>query len=127
MLSISQTRNMDNRRLSKEKQTLVLMALCEGTPVRACARMFRVGKGTITRLIRETGEAFADYMDKELRDLPCERVEMDEQWQYVGHHASRKSQPREIYNRPWHPVTGDFWLWGGNRRGHETGFLASRR
>lgn len=30
---------------------------------------------------------------------------------HPGHHASRKSQPREIYNRPWHPVTGDFWLW----------------
>ncbi len=33
-----------NKRLSKEKQALVLAALCEGTPIRAAARMFKVGK-----------------------------------------------------------------------------------
>ena len=78
---------MANKRLSKEKQALVLAALCEGTPIRAVARMFKVGKDTIHRVICETGEAFADYMDRNFRDLPCIRIEMDEQWQYVGCHA----------------------------------------
>lgn len=95
---------MANKRLSKEKQTLVLMALCEGMPIRACARMYKVGKNTIHRLICETGEAFADYMDKELRDLPCLRIEMDEQWQYVGCHAGRMANRKD-------PERGDFWLW----------------
>jgi IS1 family transposase len=103
ILSISQTRNMDNRKLSKEKTALGLAALCEGTPIRAVARMFKVGKGTIIRVIRETGEAFADYMDKELRDLPCLRIEMDEQWQYVGCHAGRMATKEK--------ARGDFWLW----------------
>lgn len=94
---------MAYQRLSKEKQTLVLMALCEGMPIRACSRMFKVGKDTIHRLICETGEAFADYMDKELRDLPCLRIEMDEQWQYVGCHAGRMMQKEK--------ERGDFWLW----------------
>lgn len=94
---------MANKRLSKEKQTLVLMALCEGMPIRACARMYKVGKNTIHRLICETGEAFADYMDKELRDLPCARIEMDEQWQYVGCHAGRMLKKEA--------GRGDFWLW----------------
>ena len=95
---------MANKRLSKEKQTLVLMALCEGMPIRACARMYKVGKNTIHRLICETGEAFADYMDKELRGLPCKRIEMDEQWQYVGCHAGRMVNRKD-------PERGDFWLW----------------
>src|SRR5438477_12969776 len=69
---------MANKRLSKERQTLVLMALCEGMPIRAAARMFKVGKNTIHRLICETGEAFAHYMDQNFRDLPCIRIEMDE-------------------------------------------------
>ena len=56
------------------------------------------------RVIRETGEAFADYMDKELRDLPCQRIEMDEQWQYVGCHAGRMVNRKD-------PERGDFWLW----------------
>jgi len=28
-------------------------------------------------------------MDAEFRDLSCGRIEMDEQWQYVGCHAGR--------------------------------------
>lgn len=92
-----------NKRLSKEKQALVLAALCEGAPIEACARMFKVGTNTITRIIRETGEAFADYMDTEFRDLPCVRIELDEQWQYVGCHAGRMMQKEK--------GRGDFWLW----------------
>lgn len=94
---------MAYQRLSKEKQTLVLMALCEGMPIRAAARMFKVGKDTIHRLICETGEAFADYMDRNFRDLPCLRIELDEQWQYVGCHAGRMLAPEK--------ERGDFWLW----------------
>src|SRR5947207_15662969 len=80
------------------------MALCEGMPIRAAARMFKVGKDTIHRMICETGEAFADYMDAEFRDLPCQRIEMDEQWQYVGCHAGRMVNRKD-------PERGDFWLW----------------
>jgi IS1 family transposase len=99
-----------NKRLSKEKQALVLAALCEGTPINAVARMFRVGKHSVLRVIRETGEAFADYMDANFRDLPCQRIEMDEQWQYVGCHAGRMPKPREIW-KPRDKTRGDFWLW----------------
>jgi IS1 family transposase len=95
---------MDNRRLSKDKQAYVLAALCEGTPIRAIARMFKTEKYVITRIIRETGAAFADYMDKEFRDLRCLRIEMDEQWQYVGCHAGRMVNKKD-------PERGDFWLW----------------
>jgi len=103
MFSSSQENIMANKRLSKEKQALVLAALCEGTPIRACARMFATSKNTIKHVIRETGEAFADYMNKNFRDLPCIRIEMDEQWQYVGAHGSRLIRPEA--------ERGDFWLW----------------
>ena len=94
---------MANKRLSKEKQALVLAALCEGTPINAVGRMFKVGKHAILRVIRETGEALGDYMDKNFRDLPCERIELDEQWQYVGMHGRRMAKEE--------PERGDFWLW----------------
>jgi IS1 family transposase len=102
-ISSSKERRMAYQRLSKEKQTLVLMALCEGVPIRAAARMFKVGKDTIHRLICETGEAFSDYMDANFRDLPCLRIELDEQWQYVGCHAGRMLAPEK--------ERGDFWMW----------------
>src|SRR5437868_2165084 len=99
-----------NKRLSKERQALVLAALCEGTPINATARMFRVGKHAVLRVIRETGEAFAHYMDQNFRDLPCSRIEMDEQWQYVGCHAGRMPKRKEIWE-PKDKTRGDFWLW----------------
>lgn len=94
---------MANKRLSKDKQALILRALCEGVPINAATRMFSVGKHAVLRVIRETGEAFADYMDRNFRDLPCERIELDEQWQYVGCHAGRMIAPEK--------ERGDFWLW----------------
>src|SRR5207244_8459818 len=101
---------MANKRLSKEKQALVLAALCEGTPIEAVARMFKIGTNTITRVIRETGEAFADYMDANFRDLPCSRIEMDEQWQFVGCHAGRMRKTKAVWE-PKDKTRGDFWLW----------------
>jgi hypothetical protein len=59
IFSDSQSDIMANKRLSKEKQALVLAALCEGTPIRAVARMFKVGKNTIHRVISARGWATA--------------------------------------------------------------------
>lgn len=99
-----------NKRISKEKQALLLAALCEGTPINAACRMFRIGKHAAIRVIRETGEAFADYMDREFRDLSCARIEMDEQWQYVGCHAGRMPRHTTVYGKR-DMTRGDFWLW----------------
>ena len=101
---------MANKRLSKDRQALVLAALCEGTPINAVCRMFHVGKHAVLRVIRETGEAFADYMDAEFRGLSCSRIEMDEQWQYVGCHASRMPKPKNLWEAR-DKERGDFWLW----------------
>jgi len=100
---------MANNRLSKEKQALILASLCAGTPINAICRIYRADKAAVLRVIRDTGEAFADYMDKELRDLPCKRIEMDEQWQYVGCHKGRMPK-LPIYERS-NLTRGDFWLW----------------
>jgi hypothetical protein len=118
ILSNSQERDMANKRLSKEKQALVLAALCEGTPINAVTRMFHVGKHAVLRVIRETGEAFADYMDANFRDLPCSRIEMDEQWQYVGAHGSRLINPEKERR---------FLAVVLHRRGHEAGHFTQSR
>ena len=80
-----------------------MAALREGAPLNSVTRMFNVSIHTVLRVVRETGEAFLDYMDRELRDLPCQRIELDEQWQYVGCHAGRMIAPDK--------ERGDFWLW----------------
>lgn len=96
---------MANARLSKEKQAMVLAAICEGVPMNAVTRMFSVGKHAVSRVVEEAGNALADYMEKEFRDLPCERLALDEAWQYVGKHGQRMAKREE--------GRGDFWLWAG--------------
>jgi IS1 family transposase len=96
---------MANQRINKEKRALILSALGEGTPINAVCRMFKVGKNGVLRVIAETGEALADYMDRNFRDLPCKRIEMDEQWQYVGIHGQRMEHRDNQTER------GDLWLW----------------
>jgi IS1 family transposase len=94
---------MPNNRISKAKQVFILAALSEGTPVNAVCRMVGAGKHAVLRVIAETGEALSAYMSENFRDLPCARVEMDEQWQYVGKHGQRMKTKEE--------GRGDFWLW----------------
>jgi hypothetical protein len=104
ILSSMQEENFDKRKMPVAKQAAILASLCEGTPINAVARIFRTEKCIITCMIRETGEAFADYMDQNFRDLPCLRIEMDEQWQYVGAHAGRLPKDDQTER-------GDYWLW----------------
>jgi hypothetical protein len=73
------------KQLSKQKQALVLAALREGAPLNSVTRMFNVSIHTVLRVIRDTGEMFADYMDRELRGLPCKRIEMDESGNTSAH------------------------------------------
>lgn len=86
---------MSKPRLSKEKRALVLAALCEGTSINAVTRMFNTGKHAVLRVIEESGEALAHYMRSNFRDLPVQRIEMDEQWQYVGIHGQRTEDKTE--------------------------------
>ncbi len=94
---------MPAQRLSKDKRALVLAILSEGTPINAVCRTLGVAKETVLRIIAETGEALAHYMSDNFRGLPCSRLELDEQWQYVGIHGQRMVQKEKL--------RGDFWLW----------------
>ncbi len=100
---------MANQRLSKDKQALVIAALCEGTPINAICRMFSVGKHAVLRVIEETGEALANHMYTNFRGLAVKRLELDEQWQYVGVHGQRMTKEQKKTDRK----RGDFWLWCG--------------
>lgn len=98
---------MPAQRLSKEKRGYVIGALVEGTPINAVCRMFKVTKRAVLRVIEETGAALGDYMHSEFRDIPCARLEIDEQWQYVGKHGQRMSDHEQATET----TKGDFWLW----------------
>jgi IS1 family transposase len=92
--------------LPTHKRVLVLKCLVEGMSIRATVRVTGVAKATVMRLIVAAGKVCADFQDRELRDLPCRRVQADEIWSFI--YAKEKNVPR-AKSAP--PKAGDVWTW----------------
>ena len=93
-------------RLSPEKRSSVIAALVEGNSIRATVRMTGVAKNTVTKLLTDMGVVCSALMDREMRDLPCERIQVDEIWAFVG--CKEKNVPDE---RRGEFGVGDVWTW----------------
>ena len=93
-------------KLSTEKRSQVVSALVEGNSIRATVRMTGVSKNTIAKLLLELGEACANYLDKNLVNLNCKRIQCDEIWSFVG--AKEKNVPFEKRGQF---GVGDVWTW----------------
>ena len=94
-------------RLTPDKQTQVVAALVEGNSIRATVRMTGVAKNTISKLLVELGAACSEYLDKNLVNLPCHRIQIDEIWSFVA--AKNSNVTEEIRER--NPHAGDVWTW----------------
>lgn len=70
--------------LSQERQRQVIAALVEGNSIRSIERMTGIHRDTIMRLAVRIGEACDGLMDKLMRGLTCQRLQLDEIWAYVG-------------------------------------------
>ena len=70
--------------LPTDKKIQVIAALAEGSAIRSIERMTGIHRDTIMRLGVKVGQGCTRLMDKTMRELPCERLEMDEIWGFVG-------------------------------------------
>jgi len=70
--------------LSADKQTAIIAALAEGSSIRSIERITGVHRDTIMRLGVKVGQGCAKVLDTTMRNLPCNRLEMDEIWGFVG-------------------------------------------
>jgi len=89
-------------KLAIEKKIAVISMLCEGASIRAVERITGVNQNTIMSLGRRVGDACAKIMDEKMRDLPCEQIQVDEIWGFIG--AKRKNADRA-------GVYGDVWTY----------------
>jgi IS1 family transposase len=88
--------------LNTDKQIAIVAALAEGSSIRAIERMTGVHRDTIMRLGVRVGQGCATLLDREMRNLPCNRLEMDEIWGFVG--------KKEAHVRPEDdPEVGSVW------------------
>lgn len=92
-------------KLSPDRQETIIQALVEGASIRSVERMTGVHRDTIMRLGVKVGESCERLMDATMRDLPCQRLELDEIWCYVGKKQRRLTEDDDETR------VGDFWTW----------------
>jgi IS1 family transposase len=90
--------------LPVEKQVSAISALAEGSSIRSVERMTGIHRDTIMRLAVRVGHACARLLDETMRALPCNRIELDEIWGFIG----RKEATRTVAD----PADyGDVWTY----------------
>jgi IS1 family transposase len=93
-------------KLDRKTRAQILHLLCEGQSIRAITRLTGCSKNTVAKLLVEAGHACAAYQDKHLRNLTCQRVQMDEIWSFVYAKAANVKGAKAA------PETaGDVWTW----------------
>lgn len=95
---------MSNNHLSKDKQIAITAALAEGNSTRSIERMTGVHRDTIMRLGVRVGQGCATLLDRKMRNLDCNRIEIDEIWGFVG---KKKGHVRDDDD----PTFGDVWTY----------------
>ncbi|HEX4765600.1 MAG TPA: hypothetical protein VH414_04910 [Lichenihabitans sp.] len=90
-------------RLSLDRRTQAIGCLVEGNSIRSVERMTGIHRDTIMRLLVEVGTGCEAIMDAEMRDLPCQRLQIDEIWTYVG------KKQRQVRKEDDQSRVGDQW------------------
>jgi hypothetical protein len=90
-------------RLSLERQALIISSLVEGNSIRSTERMTATHRDTIMRLMVSAGEGCASLMDERMRNLTCQRIQVDEIWAYVQKKQRHMTRMDDPYR------TGDQW------------------
>lgn len=90
-------------RLSTERRAGIIGCLAEGNSIRATTRLTGAAKNTVTKLLLDLGIVCSDYQDRTLRNLHCQRIQVDEIWSFVG--CKAKNLDPERHNEDW----GDAW------------------
>lgn len=94
-------------KLDTTKRAQIVSGIVEGCSIRSISRMTGASKNTIVKLLVELGTACADYMDKNLANLSCKRVQVDEIWSFC--YAKQKNVTAEIKAK--NSAAGDVWTW----------------
>lgn len=78
-------------RLSLADRVQIISALVEGNSLRSTSRMTGTSINTVTKLLVDVGKACSTYQDRVMRDLRCERLQIDEIWAYC--YSKKKNVP----------------------------------
>jgi transposase-like protein len=91
-----------NTKLPEAKATDVVHPLDEGCSVRATARLVKVSKETVARLLRQAGRHAERFHERHVHGLTSKALECDEQWSFVKNSSSGAKTTR----RRWLAICG---------------------
>jgi hypothetical protein len=95
-------------KLPSEKRAQALQMMAEGISLRAMTRLTGVSRTTLIKLLEDAGQAFSEYQDRALVNLPCKRIQVDEAWAFC--YAKQKNVPTA---KAAPGGAGDIWTWVG--------------
>jgi transposase-like protein len=73
-----------NTKIPEAKAMSVIEHLDEGCTLTGTARLVKVAKDTVSRLLKVTGRHAKKFHDQEVQGITPQALEFDEQWSYVG-------------------------------------------
>ena len=85
-----QDKPLGDVRLPDEKVLLILHCLVEGNSVRGTARLCDVEKRTVLNILKAAGENCERLLERRIRNVPVDDVQLDEIWTYVRKKERRK-------------------------------------
>ena len=92
--------------LPRDKRVRIIKCLVEGVGIRATARINEVSRTTVAKLAVDAGKVCAAFQDEALHDLPCRRIQVDENWTFV---YAKEKNVAGAAKAP--PNAGDVWTW----------------
>lgn len=98
-------------RLSIEKRAQILGMMVEGVSICAISRMTGASKNTITKLLVDAGERFSAFQNEKLKNLSCNRLQLDEIWAFVYAKAKNVDSANVDSAIAAPEVAGDVWTW----------------
>jgi IS1 family transposase len=93
-------------KLTPDKRAQALQMMAEGISLRAMTRLTGISRTTLIKLLEDAGQAFSEYMDRTLVNLPCKRLQLDEVWAFC--YAKQKNVPTA---KAAPEGAGDIWTW----------------
>ncbi len=95
-------------KLPHAKRAQALQMMAEGISLRSMTRLTGISRTTLIKLLEDAGQAFSEYQDRVLVNLPCKRIQVDEAWAFC--YAKQKNVPTA---KAAPEGAGDIWTWVG--------------
>lgn len=96
-------RPLDELRTPVKDASHALHLLCEGVGIRAAERLTGLHRDTVMAVLAIAGAKCARLLDRRVRGIQCDDVQVDEMWCFVGRKQKNSSETT--------PDIGDQYIW----------------